>query len=69
MVVAEPLVRLHADGLYRVTAELDVAGKPIAHMEHRFLVGDPPRPSERVSATRPGRLAPRDQEALAEARR
>ena len=69
MVVAEPLVRLHADGLYRVTAELDVAGKPIAHMEHRFLVGDPPRPSERVSATRLGRLAPRDQEALAEARR
>src|SRR2546425_172818 len=68
LVVAEPLVRLHADGLYRVTAELDVAGKTIAHMEHRFLVGDPARPSERVSAARPGRLAPRDQEALAEAR-
>jgi len=68
-VIAEPLVRLHADGLYRVTAELDIGGKAVAHMEHRFLVGDPPRASEQVSAARPGQLAPRDQEALAEARR
>ncbi len=68
-VVAEPVVRLHADGVYRVTAELDVSGEIIAQMEHRFLVGDPPRPSERVSASQSGRLALRTVEALAEARR
>src|SRR5207244_1811776 len=50
-VIAEPAVRLHADGVYRVTAELEVAGQPIAQMEHRFLVGDPPR-SQRLSAAR-----------------
>jgi beta-mannosidase len=68
-VVAEPVVRLHADGVYRVTAELEVAGQSVAKMEHRFLVGDPPRPSDRVSAGRPGRQAPRRREALAESRR
>jgi beta-mannosidase len=67
-VIAEPVVRLHADGVYRVTAELDVAGRVVAQMECRFLVGDPPRPDGRLSAGRPGRLAPRYQEALAEVR-
>jgi beta-mannosidase len=67
-VIAEPVVRLHADGVYRVTAELEVAGHVVAEMECRFLVGDPPRPSEQVSAGRPGRPVPRYQEALAEAR-
>ena len=66
MVVAEPVVRLHADGVYRVSAELDVSGQVIAQMEQRFLVGDPPRTS--FSAGQPGRLAQRA-EALAEARR
>src|SRR5437773_2680380 len=67
-VIAEPAVRLHADGVYRVTAELDVAGQPIARMEHRFLVGDPPR-SQRLSAGRSDLLAQRAAEALVEARR
>ena len=68
-VVAEPVVRLHADGLYRVTAELEVSGEVIAQMEQRFLVGDPPRPSDQVSGGRSARLAPRQREALVEARR
>jgi hypothetical protein len=38
-------------------------------MEQRFLVGDPPRPSERISAGPSGRLAHRTVEPLAEARR
>ena len=68
-IIAEPVVRMHADGLYRLSAELEVAGEVIAQMEQRFLVGDPPSPSRRVSADRPDRLAARYQEALAEARR
>jgi beta-mannosidase len=68
-VIAEPVVRLHADGMYRVTAELEISGDVVAQTEHRFLVGDPPRPSEPISEGRPGRLAPRYQEGLAEARR
>ena len=68
-VIAEPAVRLHADGVYRVMAELELSGQVIAHMEHRFLVGDPPRPHETVSEGRPGRLAQRAAEVLAEARR
>jgi len=69
MVVAEPVVRLHADGVYRVSAELDVSGQVIAQFEQRFLVGDPPRPSERLSAARSGRPAHRTVAPLAEARR
>jgi beta-mannosidase len=68
-VIAEPVVRLHADGVYRVTAELEVSGQVIAQMEQRFLVGDPPRPDGRLSAGQPGRPAARYQETLAEARR
>ena len=67
-VVAEPVVRLHADGIYRVSAELDVSGRVIARLEHRFLVGDPPRP-ENLSASRSGRLAQRVPEPLVQARR
>ena len=67
-VIAEPAARLHADGVYRVTAELEVAGQPIAQMEHRFLVGDPPR-SQRLTAGRSDRLAQRAVEPLVEARR
>ena len=68
-VIAEANVRLHADGIYRVSAQLDVRGEIIAQMEHRFLVGDPPAPSSRPSGVRPDRRAARHQEALAEARR
>jgi beta-mannosidase len=68
-VIAEPVVRLHADGVYRVTAELEISGHVVAQMECRFLVGDPPSPSERVSAGRPGRPAPRTVEAPVAARR
>ena len=68
-VIAEPVVRLHADGLYRISAELEVSGQAVAEMEQRFLVGDPRRPSRRVSGDRADRLAARYQEALAEARR
>ena len=68
-VLAEPVVRLHADGLYRLTAELESRGEVIVAMEQRFLVGDPARPSERLSATPSGRLAPRDREVLVPARR
>ncbi|HVH64529.1 MAG TPA: glycoside hydrolase family 2 TIM barrel-domain containing protein [Candidatus Acidoferrum sp.] len=68
-VIAEPVVRLHADGLYRIRAELEVAGEVIAEMEQRFLVGDPPRRPRRVSADRAGQRVARHQEVLAEARR
>ena len=68
-VIAEPVVRLHADGVYRVTAELEVSGQVISQMEQRFLVGDPPRPSEEVTAGRLSQRARRDQEVLAEALR
>ena len=68
-IIAEPVVRLHADGLYRVSAQLEVAGQVIAEMEQRFLVGDPPKASERPNADRSDQLAPRQQEALAEVRR
>jgi hypothetical protein len=68
-IIAEPVLRLHADGVYRVSAELEVSGQVIAQMEHRFLVGDPPRPSERLSADQSGRLAQRAPQPLAEARR
>jgi beta-mannosidase len=68
-VIAEANVRLHADGVYRVTAELDVKGEVVATMEHRFLVGDPPVVTPRSSAARPDRQAAHYQEALAEARR
>lgn len=68
-VIAEPVLRLHADGIYRMSAELEVSGQVIARMEQRFLVGDPPSPSRRLSAGRPDRQAARDREALAAARR
>ena len=67
--IAEPVLRLHADGIYRMSAEVEVGGQVIAQMEQRFLVGDPPAPSRRVSAGRPDRMAARTREALAEARR
>jgi hypothetical protein len=63
------VVRLHADGVYRVAAQLEVSGQVVAQMEHRFLVGDPPRLSESLSAGRPGRLAQQPLESLAEVRR
>lgn len=68
-VVVEATVRLHADGLYRLTAELETSGEIIARMEQRFLVGAPGTPTPRASAARPDRQASRRQEALAEARR
>ncbi|HEX3628967.1 MAG TPA: glycoside hydrolase family 2 TIM barrel-domain containing protein [Candidatus Dormibacteraeota bacterium] len=68
-IVADATVRLHADGIYRVSAELDVAGEVVARMEQRFLVGDPPSPSSRISAGRPDRQAAPHPEALAAARR
>jgi hypothetical protein len=66
MVVAEPVVRLHADGVYRVSADLEVSGQVVAQMEQRFLVGDPPRPG--LSAGQSGRLTQRS-DVLVEARR
>ncbi|TMB68088.1 MAG: hypothetical protein E6J51_06150 [Chloroflexi bacterium] len=68
-VIAEPVLRLHADGVYRLSAELDVSGQVIAQMEQKFLVGDPPRPSERINAGQSGRLAQRAAQPLVEARR
>jgi beta-mannosidase len=51
-VLAEPVLRLNADGLYRLTAELEVAGRTVAVLEQRFLVGDPARPLRRISEDR-----------------
>jgi beta-mannosidase len=48
-VVAEPLIRLHADGLYRISAELDVDGTRVALMDERFLVSEPPARRRRIS--------------------
>ena len=69
LVIAEPSVRLHADGVYRVSAELEASGQVIAHMEQRFLVGDPAAPAARFNAGRPDRQPVLESEALAEARR
>jgi len=63
-IMAEPVVRLHADGLYRVSAQLDVDGKIVAELEQRFLVGAPARPSDQVSLHRPLLPIARDHEAL-----
>lgn len=63
-IMAEPVVRLHADGLYRVSAQLDVNGTVVAELEQRFLVGAPARPAEQVSGWRPALPIPRDHEAL-----
>ena len=68
-VVAEPLIRLHADGLYRLAAELEVDGRAIAVMEERFVVGDPLARAERLSADRVGRRAPSGQRAPAAVQR
>lgn len=69
VVIAEPTLRLHADGIYRVSAELDVNGEIIARLEQRFLVGDPAAPAARVSEDPSDQQAARYAEALAEARR
>jgi beta-mannosidase len=41
MVVAEPVLRLNASGLYRLSAELELQGTVIAQLDQRFLVGVP----------------------------
>jgi len=48
-VIAEPVLHLQADGLYHLTAELEVAGQILASLDQPFLVGDPPRRSRVVS--------------------
>ncbi len=68
-VVAEPLVRLHADGLYRLAAELEVNGRTVAVMDERFLVAEPPTRAERFSADRAARRAPTGQSAPVATRR
>ena len=65
-VIAEATVRLHADGLYSISAELEVRGEVVARMEQRFLVGAPGTPAPRVSAARADRQATRPQEVLVE---
>ena len=55
-VVAEPLIRLHADGLYRLSAELDLNGRRLALMDERFLVSEPPARERRISEGRVARL-------------
>jgi beta-mannosidase len=69
MIVAEPAVRLHADGLYRLSAELESDGEVIAQMEQRFLVGAPGRVTRRLSEGPPDLPAPLRQEVLTEVRR
>jgi beta-mannosidase len=61
-VLAEPVLRLNADGLYRLSAELEVGGKTVAELEQRFLVGDPARAVRRISE---GRRAPATPEPVA----
>ncbi len=68
-VVAEPLVRLHADGLYRLAADLEVNGKTVATMEERFLVGEPTLRARGINEDRAVRQAARQQAAPAGARR
>ncbi len=51
-ILAEPLVRFHADGLYRISAELEVGDATVALMEQRFLVGRPAAPWEEVTGGR-----------------
>ncbi len=53
VVLAEPVVRLHADGLYRLSAELEMAGQVVAQLEQRFLVGDPAASESAVSEAEP----------------
>jgi len=65
-VVAEPLIRLHADGLYRLSAELDLNGTRLALMDERFLVSEPPARGRRISEDQAGRRLPSDRQAPAE---
>ena len=64
-VVAEPLIRLHADGLYRVSAELEVNGGRVAVMDERFLVSAPPPRGRGISEARAARRLASDQPAPA----
>ncbi len=48
-ILAEPVLRFHADGLYRLSAQLEVAGTVVAQLEQRFVVGAPALPAARVS--------------------
>jgi len=48
-VIAEPVLRLQADGLYHLTAELEVGGQVLATLDQPFLVGDPPRRAPSLS--------------------
>jgi beta-mannosidase len=64
-VVAEPLIRLHADGLYRLSAELDLDGQRVAVMDERFVVSDLPARRQRLSESRAGLRSPSDQRARA----
>jgi beta-mannosidase len=38
-IVAEPILRFQADGVYRLAAELEAAGETLATLDHRFTVG------------------------------
>lgn len=67
LVVAEPVLRLQADGLYHLTAELEAGGRVLATLDQPFLVGDPPRRPRLVSeGLRPVEaLAPAERSAVA----
>jgi beta-mannosidase len=64
-VVAEPLIRLHADGLYRLFAELEVGGDRVAVMDERFQVAAPPHRGQGITEGRAARLLASDQPAPA----
>jgi hypothetical protein len=64
-VVAEPLVRLHADGLYRLSGELDIDGRTVAVLDERFLVSDPVALAPAFSKGRAVRRSPSQQRASA----
>ncbi|HSO93902.1 MAG TPA: hypothetical protein VLS53_05460 [Candidatus Dormibacteraeota bacterium] len=64
-VVAEPLIRLHADGLYRLSAELEANGGRVAVMDERFMVAAPPPRRRGISEARAARLLASDQPAPA----
>jgi len=65
-VIAEPVLRLVADGLYHLTAELEAGGQLLATLDQPFLVGDPPRRERRLSeAPSPAARAAAERSAVA----
>jgi beta-mannosidase len=48
VVLAEPVLRFQANGVYRLSAELEARGQVLARLDQRFAVGAPSRPDHQL---------------------